>query len=165
MLGKTMLLKMFDYSHATNNRLLDRAVSVTPEQWDLRQDYGQRSLHETFFHILAVEEEWQIYCQHQRAAWDERHIQDYPNVDSLRKFSDQSYAVIRAFLETLDEEKLTSKIFGLLPDGTERAVTLWDILTHSLFHSAQHRSEAAFLLTKYGLSPGEIDYYGFKWWE
>jgi uncharacterized damage-inducible protein DinB len=34
-------------------------------------------------------------------------------------------------------------------------------MMHVLFHGAQHRSEAAEMLTEYGFSPGELDFFVF----
>jgi uncharacterized damage-inducible protein DinB len=35
---------------------------------------------------------------------------------------------------------------------------VWQILVHILYHSAQHRSEMAEMLTRYGQSPGDLDF-------
>ncbi|MEO8393615.1 MAG: DinB family protein, partial [Chloroflexota bacterium] len=84
MLAPTMLLTMFQYNHDINTHLINKAAEVTPEQWDAGQEADQRSLHETLFHILAVEEEWLFFCQTtQPPVWGWRPFSDYPDVPSL----------------------------------------------------------------------------------
>ena len=47
------------------------------------------------------------------------------------------------------------------PDTRERAIARWVIVTQLVTHGAQHRSEAATLLTNYGQSPGDLDFFLF----
>jgi uncharacterized damage-inducible protein DinB len=70
---------------------------------------------------------------------------------------------MRMYLESLDETVLSSTVFGRPNTDQERTLTIWYILTHVLFHSAQHRSEVAIMLTRYGQSPSFIDFMGHEW--
>jgi len=159
MLSKVMILKMFDYSHHINTRLLDLAAKLTPEQWDEPQDIGRRSsLHETLFHVLIVEEEWLYLCEHEVTRFAFRQIENYPDVAALRAFSDETYTIMQSYLEGLDEAALTTTVTGRPPGDQVRTYTVWYLLLHTLFHSAQHRSEAAEMLTRCGQSPGFIDF-------
>jgi uncharacterized damage-inducible protein DinB len=161
MLGKAMLLLMFRYNYETNNRLLDLAAKVTAEQWDAPQEAGQRSLHQTLFHIMVVEEEWLHLCQCGESIWDTRSFVAYPDAASLRAFSEQTYQIYCAYLEALTEEQLNTTLTGIMPDGDMQSVLIWRMLVHNFYHSAQHRSEVAAMLTRYGHSPGDIDFYGY----
>jgi uncharacterized damage-inducible protein DinB len=42
--------------------------------------------------------------------------------------------------------------------GEPQAYLRWQILLHQALHAAQHRSEAALLLSKLGYSTGWLDY-------
>lgn len=160
-----MLLTMFEFNHVTNNRLLDVAAVLTPEQWTTPLDEGQRSLHETLFHLLTVEEEWGYLCRHKQSRFRYRQINDYPDAASLRTFSDQDYRVTCDYLESVDDDILTSTVTGVMPppEFEVRTFPVWQILTHILYHSAQHRSEVALMLTRCGHSPGSIDFIGHVW--
>jgi uncharacterized damage-inducible protein DinB len=46
-------------------------------------------------------------------------------------------------------------------EGTAYADLIWHSMMHVLFHGAQHRSEAAQIVTAYGCSPGELDFFVF----
>lgn len=164
MLSQILLLNWFDYNHETNNRLLELAAKVTPEQWDMPQDFGRcTSLHETLFHVLSVEEEWLELCESGTPNFGFRSLDDYPDAASLQTYSDQVYDQYRPYLESLNDEQLIAKIFALLPDNRERSVMVWQLLSHMLYHSAYHRSEIASMLTNFGQSPGPIDFFGFRW--
>jgi uncharacterized damage-inducible protein DinB len=162
--SQALFLKMFEYNHHINTRLLNLAANLTPDQWDAPQDIGrQSSLRETLFHILAVEEEWFYFCEQGTTRFGFRHLTSYPDMGSLCTFSEQNYPRMRMYLESLDETVLSSTVFGRPNTDQERTLTIWYILTHVLFHSAQHRSEVAIMLTRYGQSPSFIDFMGHDW--
>jgi uncharacterized damage-inducible protein DinB len=62
---------------------------------------------------------------------------------------------MRAYLLDLSDADL-DRPFDLGPRGT---LPVWELLVHFANHATQHRSEAAILLTLYGHSPGDLDYF------
>lgn len=164
MLSTTMLLTIFQYDHDTNNRLIDLAANVTSEQWDAPQEAGQRSLHETMFHILAVHEEWLSLCVNEQPVWGIAKFDRYPNAASLRAFSDKIYTTYLPYIESLTEDQLLSSVTAVMPHGVVQSVLIWHMLVHTFYHNAQHRSESAFMLTHYEHSPGFIDFFGYGSW-
>lgn len=164
MLGANILLTMFQYNHQINRRLLDLAGEVTPEQWDAPQEAGQRSLHETLFHLLVVEEEYLHLCRYGKPIWESRQYADFPNAELLRVFNQRIYETYAPYFEGATDDQLTGKVTSDMPSGRVESVMIWHILLHMFYHSAQHRSECAYMLTRYGHSPGFIDFYGFGNW-
>lgn len=164
MLSADILLTMFSYDHDINARLLGLSAQVTPEQWDAPQDAGQRSLHENWFHLLAVMEEWAHLCQTQKAIWETRRFEDFPDAASLAALNDHIYTTYKPYFEQLTDAQLTSAVTEMMPSGHVETVKVWHLLLHALYHSAQHRSECAFRLTQFGHSPGFIDFYGYGDW-
>lgn len=164
MLGATILLTMFRYDHDKNEQLLALAERVTPQEWAEPQPSEQRSLHETLFHILAVAEEYLVLCETGEVTWGKRSTADYPDAASLRAFNDRIYASYLPTLERLTDEQLVQRVTAPMPHGVVQSVVMWQILVHMLYHSQQHRSEAASILTRYGHSPGFIDFFGFGDW-
>jgi uncharacterized damage-inducible protein DinB len=162
MLGQTMLLTMYEYNHHTNSRLLDLAQNVTQEQWITPLDIGQRNLHETLHHYLTTEEEWLSVCEHGKPIWRTRPIEDFPDVESLRTLSNETYNAYRPYFERMTDDMLTASVYAMMPHGVEKHEIAWHMLLHMLYHSAQHRSEVALMLTRDGHSPGFIDFYGFQ---
>lgn len=110
-----------------------------------------------------MEEEWLNLCEQGVPNFGFRKQNDFPDIDSLRNFSDQVYAVGSAYLKAIPADGLTARIQALLPDGNEHSVMIWQLLSHMLYHSAYHRSEIAIMLTNFGQSPGAIDFFGFRW--
>lgn len=161
MLGKAMLLKKYAYNHWANMRIIECAANVTADQWAAPDEYSRGSLHEALFHILRVEEGWLYLCQHGERGSGHPGIEQFPTADSLRPYADQQLATAQAFIDQTSEDALTATIPTKFPDGNERKLVIWQILTHVLYHSAQHRSEAAALLTRYGQSPGDLDFIFF----
>lgn len=161
MLANTMLRTMHQYNYDINARLLDLAELVTPEQWDAPQQAGQRSLHETLHHIVAVEEEYLVLCTTGEPIWDSRPIADYPDVASLRALNERNYATWRPWIEALTDAELARRDTYLMSHGVDMEAPIWALLLHMLYHSAQHRSESAFMLTCYGHSPSFIDFFGY----
>ena len=58
-------------------------------------------------------------------------------------------------LEAADLERIVRYVNY---QGETWAYPLWQQLLHQANHATQHRSEAALLLTRYGRSPGPLDF-------
>jgi uncharacterized damage-inducible protein DinB len=158
MLGKTMLMTMFDYNAAMNARLLDCAANVSDEQLDAPSGYSVGSLRQTLWHTLIVEYGWRSQCQGVDARALPPPVEPAATVAAFRIFQQEEAARVRAFLVEANDDDLTETVTLKRPDGSERSLTRWQILVHILYHSAQHRSEMAEMLTRDGQSPGDLDF-------
>jgi uncharacterized damage-inducible protein DinB len=158
MLGKEMLTTMFDYDATTNARLLECAARVSDEQLDAPSGYSIGSLRQTLWHTLIVAYGWRSQCQGMDARAQPLPIEQTAAVAAFQAFQQEEAARAREFVAAANEDDLAGRVTLKHPDGTERSLTRWQILTHILYHSAQHRSEMAELLTRYGQSPGDTDF-------
>ena len=162
MLSKEMLATMFDYNAATNARLLEGAAKVSDEQLDTPTDYSIGSLRQTLWHIVLVEAGWGRFC---RGIEVDRTkpppIEPTAAIAAFQAFQSQESTQIRSYLDGVSDDDFTATLPRKYPDGTERIFIRWQVLIHILYHSAQHRSEAAELLTRYGQSPGDTDFIFF----
>lgn len=159
MLGKAMLTTMFDYNAATNARLLGCAAKVSDEQLDTPSNYSVGSLRETLWHTLIVEAGWGRFCR--GIAVDRTQpppIEPTAPIAILHAFQSEESGQIRSYLDGLSDDDFTETLIRKGQDGTDRSFIRWNVLVHILYHSAQHRSEAAELLTRYGQSPGDTDF-------
>jgi len=162
MLGKEMLTTMFDYNAVMNVRLLDFAAKVLDEQLDAPSGYSVGSLRQTLWHTLIVEAGWGRFC---RGIEVDRTkpppIEPTAAIVAFQAFHSQESAQLRSYLDGVSDADFTAMLTSKRPDGTESVFIRWNVLVHILYHSAQHRSEAAELLTRYGQSPGDTDFIFF----
>jgi len=154
-----MLATMFDYNAQTNVRLLNCAAKVSDEQLDAPSGYSVGGLRQTLWHILIVEAGWGRFCRGIEVDRTQPPpIAPTASIAALEAFRSEEDAQLRSFLDGLSDDDLTETLTRKHPDGTDRSFIRWQVLVHILYHSAQHRSEAAELLTRYGQSPGDTDF-------
>jgi uncharacterized damage-inducible protein DinB len=160
---------MCDYNDWADARLLAACAKVSPEQYAAPTSYGHGGLRATMVHILDNLWQQRITLE----GYYQKPLENEAAYDMTELHEDvlQTFAVLqerwmieqqemRAYLDTLTEEKLNSTIRYVIP-GALRERVVWHILMDIIIHATQHRSEAAALLTDYGQSPGDFDFIVF----
>lgn len=158
MLGKTMLTTMFDYNAAMNARILDCAAKIADEHLDAPTGYSQGSLRMTLWHLLIVEYGWRNQTQGLDVRKDPFPVEQTAPIAAMQAFQQREADTVRALLRDLSEVDLGENLTLKRWNGSTATLARWQIFTHILYHSAQHRSEAAELLTRAGQSPGDTDF-------
>jgi uncharacterized damage-inducible protein DinB len=151
---------LFDYYYWATAHILNAAEKVNEEQFTRVRIYCQRSLRATLVHALSSERNWHARWQGEEPVTD-LDEQAFPTLNSLRTYWTQQEQEMRNFLASIQLADLTRLIEGVTDEGTAYADSIWHSMMHVLFHGAQHRSEAAEMLTEYGFSPGELDFFVF----
>jgi uncharacterized damage-inducible protein DinB len=151
---------LYAYSAWANDRLLDAADCLNPVQLVAGGDGEYGSVRDTLVHIVAAE--W-LYLERWRgrsptALWDPA---SFPNITSIRARWAEVAADTRAFVEGLPENKLQRDVTYVNFQGETWAYPLWQQLLHQANHATQHRSEVAAQLTRFGHSPGWLDFLVF----
>ncbi len=149
------LRTLYDYSGWMNDRILDAASRVTPEQFSAPTDLTPRNLQDNLVHILDVEWSWRERARGApREVWiAEITAIDLPDVASIRARWKEESRIMRDYLDGLTDDDLDA------PFALDRSsVKLGDILLHAINHGILARVEAAVLLTHYGQSPGDLDF-------
>lgn len=160
---------LHDYNAWADERILTACARVSPEQYAAPTSYEHGGLRATMVHIL--DNLWQQritlqgYYQEplvNEEAYDatELHEDAFPTLDMLQERWRVEQEQMQAYLNTLTEETLNSTIRYVIP-GVVRERMVWHILLDVIIHATQHRSEAAVLLTRYGQSPGDYDFFMF----
>lgn len=160
MLGKEMLMTMFDYNAAMNARLLDFAANVSDEQLDAPTDFSHGTLRKTLAHYLAVEWMWRHVFAHGTAPTAPPAIGPASTVAEFQAFAAEEARQIRASVERLTDDGLAATV-TVERRGVQSQMVRWHMLMQTLYHSAQHRGEVAAMLTNYDQSPGDIDFIFF----
>ena len=158
---------LFDYYYWANTRILDATAKITSEQFVLHDTSpgtpvysGHGGLRAILVHALSSERIWLLRWQGKESAIDlMEHA--FPTLSALRAYWQQQEQEMRDFLATCTEADLVRRIEGVTGGGTHYVDLVWHSMMQVLFHGTQHRSEAAAIVTSYGSSPGDLDFFVF----
>ena len=147
---------LFDYGHWANERVLNRASELSNADYTAVRP-GIGSIRSKLIHALGAEETWIARCQSisPKTMLSEEEL---PTVDVLRKRWNQQDKTTSAYLDSLSDVDLERQItYYTRRENAKFSHSLFYILAHLINHSTQTRSEAAFMLTELGQSPGDLD--------
>ena len=161
---------LYAYYRWANERILERAEQLTPEQLHAPNDGAFGSVRDTLVHLMESE----FFCagliwrgKALDIDWEpfEFHPGDYPDVAAVRARWAAITAGLDAFLDDLtpEDEQSLERIIVWQSDvwqrdaATLRRRRLWVSMLDLVNHATQHRSEIAMALTRYGSSPGDMD--------
>ena len=153
----TEIQQLFDYNAWANNRVLEPAGRLPPEQFAAPAPVSFGSLRGTLVHLLSAEQTWRLRCfagVSPDALLDEA---AFPTFAMLEAHFLLETAELRRFVAELDDAALDREVRYTTTKGTPFAEPLWQILLHVVNHGTQFRSEAAVVLTTFGASPGDLD--------
>ena len=147
---------LYDYTAWANARVLEQAARLTDEQLlaAAGRDYG--SVRDILVHVVFAQWLWLRRWQGEspRVHWDPA---EFPSVAVIRDRWAEVERATAGFIAGLDEEGLGRVLHYTTTRGIARTQPLWEMLVHVANHGTQHRSEAAYLLTQAGHSPGDLD--------
>lgn len=152
----TDLRVLYAYNCWMNDRILDTASRITPEQFTAPTNLTPRNLQDNLVHILDVEWSWRERVRGApEEVWrTELTSADFPDVDALKARWEVESAVMRDYFGSLSDEDLQAPFLV----GDNKSIPRWQILLHAINHGTLARVEAAVLLTHYGQSPGDLDF-------
>ena len=130
---------------------------MTEAQFLAPAEFPYGGLRGTMTHILEVEWGWRVRFETGGMA-EELLPTEFPTLASLETRWREDEKAMRAYLTGLRDEDMESHVIYPTMDGDMRDRILWHCLVHVVNHGTQHRSEAAALLTRYGQSPGDLDF-------
>jgi uncharacterized damage-inducible protein DinB len=153
------ILLIYEYNYWANKRILAGCKNVTRDQFIVSAEFPYGGLRGTIVHILEAEWGWRTRCQGLGAA-EELPATEFPTPAELELRWLEEEKAMRDYLGGLHDEDLTSHVRynTYPPPGEVRERVLWHCLVHVVNHGTQHRSEAAALLTRFGQSPGDLDF-------
>lgn len=148
---------IFAYNTWANRRVFDMAANLSPEQFVSIENEHFSSVHATLFHIVNAQHAWLARSQEIPLSSD-RSKDMFSSYLDLRQYWEKVDGETHAFLDGLNPSALHRIIYYTNPQNEANAYPLWHLLYHQINHSAQHRSEVALLLTRFGYSPGWLDF-------
>ena len=156
---KAEISVLFDYNYWANRQILASAAELSEEQFTAHSSVTWRNVRGTLVHTLDVERSWRGRIRGEPPErWDTSLPEaDYPTVAALAEHWKRDEAEMRAWLQGLDDEMLTT----VVDLGEKDRFPLWYFLVHIITHSAQQRRDAAILLTNAGHAPPEIEFLNY----
>ena len=155
-MNTTDIRTLIGYTDWANQRVLDQAMQLSPDQLLAPDPVPMHSLLGTLAHVLVAEVIW-------RRRWEGEwpvvvdDIEGYLSIDVLVERWQNETAALHAFVANLTDQDLQRTVHYRNSKGTPFQQVLWQLIIHVVNHGTQHRSEAAMLLTNAGHSPGELD--------
>lgn len=154
-----LIRSMVTYNSWANNHILDHAERLSDDQLDAPTENGHHNLRQTIYHTLAVEWMWRMILETKGSPeWSGPPLGETPSMVQLRDHHAGEDEKLHAFVESLDGSSLEQPFTATDPGGNQHELIPWKVLTHMMYHSGQHRSEAAVILTQHGHSPGNVDF-------
>ncbi len=151
---------LFEYNYWARDRILAAAARLEDVQWTGPAPFGPDSLRGVLIHAYDTECSWRMRCQYGGGTVSTPEAA-FPTPASLAERWGEEEALTYAYLDSLQDHDLIGLITYVNYMGMLRERVLWHCLFHLANHSAQHRAEAAALLTEYGQSPGDLDFLEF----
>lgn len=148
--------ELFDYNSWANPRVLDAAAGLSAAAWVDPTTVTTRSLRGTLVHQLDVEWSWRLRWQGLGEV-PEMIEADFPTAAALVERWWDDEGEMRAYLDGLNNADLARPVAL----GGGHPMPLWPPLVHVVNHGTQQRSDVAVLLTRYGRSPGDLDFADF----
>ena len=153
---KEQLTSLFEYGEWVDQRLLEAAAALTPEQFTQKVLPGFGSVHLTLVHILGAEVLWVARWQGQSPKTI-LSPKELPTVPAIRERWAELIGERRASLAGMDEVDLAETMHWTNMRGQPFALPRWQVLLHCANHSTHHRSEVAAMLSELGHEPDSTD--------
>jgi len=151
---------LYDYNSWANARILDTAAHLSPEQFLAAGGASFDSVRDTLVHTMSGQ--W-MYLERWRGRSPLAMLSagEFPDLPSIRGWWDEIERETQAFVAGLSDA-LAGRVVEYTNTAGERwAYPLWQQMIHQVNHATQHRSEAAVMLTRFGYSPGWLDFLYF----
>ncbi len=152
---------IFDHLYWVRDRILD-AANAPGVSWPGRAPDGLLNLRATLVHELDVEWSWRRrLTSPDPTEFPPEDVElvpdDFPSVASIRERWTGDEMELRAWLASLSAKALDG------PCGAEasRSHPLWWHLQHLYTHAVQQLSNAAWMLSADGHSPGDLEFLSF----
>lgn len=154
---RDQLITLYDFTCWARTIVLDRAAALSTEQLEQDSRFPMGSLKETLVHAFSAEWAYRKRLVGEAVTAGLK-AEDFADAIALRDAWQEEEGLMRTYLAGVDDETLAGSVSYTTSRGEEITRVRRDFLYQLLFHSAQHRSEAAQMLTEFDQSTGDLDY-------
>src|SRR5262245_20267372 len=145
-----------DYSYWARNRLYAAADGLSEAEYGADNGFVYPSVRAVMTHMANSEGMWLARCKGEEVV--RLAPEEVPNLESLQDRWAGIEKGMRQYLDSVTFAEVGRGFEIVWRDGSKETRSVGDVLSIVLFHSAQHRAEAAEALTRIGRSPGNLDY-------
>jgi len=140
----TILERLLGHDAWTTRQLLLRCRELSDDQLDRVFDIGDRSLRETFVHIIECIE---LHTDHMLGRPERELAEDY-SIDALHQ---RQALASKELAELALRVERDGKAEEMWRGGRERKITFGAGIAHVITHSMHHRAQALYIMEKLGL--------------
>ena len=153
------IITLFDFAAWANAKIMQAAAGLEPEQLVVAPPGHAADLRSILAHVVSVDRLWRARLE-QGISPEHLRPEQVPTLDDLARRWQEEQVAMRAYLATLDDAALEDTArFTRQTAGLSPPFVRWQMLMQCITHGVQHRAEAAALLTAYGRSPGDLDFF------
>lgn len=154
-MNKKEISTLIRFNFWANDRLLTACRQLTTNQFtrQVTPDPGRGTLRGILVHTLDTEYGWRSVLQGQETSPILK-PSAFADVQALKAHWDGERAAWLEYVAELTDATLNQGYGADPPSGPQ----VWETIMHVVTHGIQHRSEAAYILTGYGHSPGDLDF-------
>ena len=147
--------ELFDYHISTNQKLWETSVmTLSDEQFMRDLPYSIGSIRNQCVHLMSIDERWFSGLRHTLLP-DFLNPLEFPTRELVRAYWDRVEADMKAYMDSLNNEKL---------DGMMGDIPVWAVLQHVALHGMDHRAQMLAMLHGMGAPtfPQDFIYRFFK---
>jgi uncharacterized damage-inducible protein DinB len=156
--GLEQVRALYGYNEWADGQVLDAASALSAEELDRKLGASFGSVQGNIRHALSAQQVW-------LGRWSSTEANVPPNDASLATLRDVyagTHAALRAFLASLDDDRLAGNVAYVDTRSIAQQRPLWQTMLHVVNHGTHHRAETALLLTALGKPPRQLDYVFFE---
>jgi uncharacterized damage-inducible protein DinB len=147
----------YKYNTWANERVLDTATLLTPQQLQEKSSASFESIFDTLVHTMSSQWIWLSRWQG-TSPQTMLNPQDFAGLSTIRECWDQIEQDTQNFVARLDQAIFMEiEVAYANTKGQPFSYPLWQLMLHQVNHATQHRSEVAAIMTQFGYSPGWLD--------
>jgi uncharacterized damage-inducible protein DinB len=151
---------LVEFNYWARDRMLESVSALDAGQYLKPMGNSFSSVRDTVVHIYSAE--W-IWCSrwHGTSPSARLNASDYPDMEAVTSAWRDLEQKIRAFVDRLDDARVSEEIDYRLMDGQACRSPIWQIVQHVVNHGTYHRGQVATLLRQLGARPASTDLIAF----
>ena len=161
MFFRDTLRSTFGYNFWANGQLIKKATQIDSVEFVEDLGVGHGSLQLTLFHILNLEDVWFGLMENGEPPASRLEKEYFASIEPFKTEWKRVEGNYLNYLDRAAEADLIAIVETKDQNDVVTPIPRWRMLQHVLYHSAQHRAEAALILTHLGHSPGNLDFINY----